>query len=89
MDGDILYAIMVVGGQNKLVPQALWESMPSSKCVSLTTSSFKPHSKNYSHRGRATKKNTWKATAMKMTQQYTLPSAAQGLDVMIKKDIQS
>ena len=57
--------------------------------VSLTTSSFQPHSKNYSHRGGVTKKNTRKATAMKMTQLYTLASAAQGLDVMIKKDIQS
>ena len=89
MDGNILYAIMVAGCRNKLVPRALWEFMPSSKCASLTTSSFKPHSKNYSHRGRAMKKNTRKATAMKMTQLYTLALAAQGLDVMIKKDIQS
>jgi hypothetical protein len=71
VDREILYAIMVAGGRNKLVPWAFRGFMPSSKCALSAILWFMSHSKNYSHRRTITKrekKNARSTAAMNMTQ---------------------
>jgi hypothetical protein len=92
MDREILYAIMVTGGWDKLASWALWEFMPSSKRALSTILCFESHSENYSNRSttmKKKKKNSRSAAAMKMMQLPTLALAAQSLGVTTKREIQS